>query len=222
MWWVDWWMHVLALVRGGSHPFRLSLQLILHGLRLMTSMTTRLPCFSLLDTRCLYLFWTAWWLSSGFGFGSGLALVCAGVLGYGMLFFFFFQQEMNDAFFFSCLDCVSSIDIITCLCTCSLHKSILAFISLGITAEVNLGISTASHLRSSSGASSFITSSLLHFFDIFLSHSDSSLSLSIFQNLIHHVCLIQDPPNCPAICQRQGQKDPRSGTTPLSIVTILS
>ena len=160
-------------------------------------------------------FWFRFRFWSGFGvcWGSGL---------WNALFFFFFQQEMNDAFFFSCLDCVSSIDIITCLCTCSLHKSILAFISLGITAEVNLGISTASHLRSSSGASSFITSTLLHFFDIFSSHSDSSLSLSIFQNLIHHVCLIQDPPNCPAICQRQGQKDPRSGTTPLSIVTILS
>ena len=91
---------VLALVRGGSHPFRLSTQLILHGLRLMTSMTTRLPCFSLLGMQCLHLFWTAWWLLSGFGFGSGLALVCAGVLGYGMLFFFSIGNEWLMLSFF--------------------------------------------------------------------------------------------------------------------------
>lgn len=85
----------------------------------------------------------AWWQAWRLGFLVSLFLVCNVctcfglhddfflvsvsvlvwlwcVLGFWVMgCFFFFQLGMNDwCFLFSCLDCVSSIDIITCLCTC--------------------------------------------------------------------------------------------------------
>lgn len=104
-------------------------------------LSSRYAMFVLVLDCMMTSFWFRFRFWSGFGVCWGSGFWDA-----------FFSTGNEWCFLFSCLYCVSSIDIITCLCTCSLHKSILAFIILSITAEVNLGISTVSHLRSSPGA----------------------------------------------------------------------